>query len=398
MYVRKQVISRIVLVGAVAAAPMGLAAYVFETWSQGSVSTAVVGTAESSPVLRVAETRGSERPVRSAAPIQVPATPDADSPPLSAQSPAGAPDRTRLGARPRSRPGSSMAAPKAHSAVSPLVLGTLSVAGTAKVHGFDRPRSVANERYAYLGGERIEVLSGEATLTVADQSATFHLCTESITKVRRDGVAAYRVDLEEGAARISLPPGVSADVYTRGRLTARALSSPQRTTVEVSLTWGDSPQANARIVSGSGALIARDDKTVLLSEGQIAQFEPLDQLNRSAPGATRRWPNLPPPLDADRHGAALRCKVAQLVTLLHDTTEAPHDNGSLTRAVLEPPAAPKVSLALPGAPDTFDPNVLPPPAAGPATAAGPVPIIVPAPAGPSAAGAGGGSTIIESAS
>ena len=97
-----------------------------------------------------------------------------------------------------------MAAPKAHSAVSPLVLSTLSVAGTAKVHGFDRPRSVANERYAYLGGERIEVLSGEATLTVADQSATFHLCTDGRNGPRKLDSALSEIFLRFQATNLTL--------------------------------------------------------------------------------------------------------------------------------------------------------------------------------------------------
>ena len=84
-------------------------------------------------------------------------------------------------------------------------------------------------------------------------------------------------------------------------------------------------------------------------------------------------------------GGDYLCRADELAQALRQNRQAPIASPIDLPPFLTPPGAPPLALATPDADDTFDPNALPPPAAGPADPG----VVVPAPSVP-VSGAGGG--------
>lgn len=314
--------------------------------------------------------------------------------------------------------GTRGAAQSGPSKTSPIT-AVLYTTGSATVSWNGRDFAVNNGSYAYVGGESIQMAPNSIGLLQLSNGSSVYACAGSSLSITRADSGAYRLDIGRGSSRFSFKPGTDFKVRANDTQIAPTAS-----------VGGEEREGEVLARANGGALVCELSEGLKVSTAGAdvapsSAFSGLGRITEVVPtqaGVTTTTTPIPATAiaaSANSSGASgpvFLCQCEDLKRQLDefvapqiadgqagevepqaDSTvseagpaEATADTSETVAPPVVPPDAPPVTLAEPGIPDPFDPfdpNVLPPPAAGEPT--GPVVVVAP-PAVPSSGSGGGG--------
>jgi|GEM_PF-2537019 len=309
-----------------------------------------------------------------------------------------------------------------------LVMGVLYTKGRAMVDWNGVRIPLQNGSYAYVGGEIIQMAPDAIGLLKLADGGSVYVCPGSKVRLSRIANGQYSLSLVSGSSRFRFPAdkafqvkvndvvitgGGDSQASATGNFASAEIHAKQKSgciicALKSNLKVTTPGAAGGGSESGSAAGGILDVTTDHAT--QTASYEktpiPMEIMSglTMAGGAGPGKAYLCRCQEIQRYArdlARARTAIAQSEARQEQATAQPQETPATTpvKPIAEasvalpepappvaPPEAPPLALAIPGAPDPFDPNVLPPPAAGEANE----PILVVAPAVVPVAGSGGG--------
>lgn len=299
-------------------------------------------------------------------------------------------------------------------ATTPVLAGVLYSKGTARVDWNGANIPVADGSYAYLGGEMVSTGASDMGMLQLDDGNSVYMCPGSRMSVARDGDGAYRIKISQGGGRFAFAPGTHYRIEAnQGVYSPAAGGASQPTVVEVSVFPGhpggvvcgfsSSLDVAGYPADGNGEPIALGtagpgeiiDLSRALKDEAASSGTPVIMQPIPMPASVQSWlrDNAPYPPHPGPIGYLCRCEELKRYAEADGIPDAaivprmlPPDGdavGVLLAAdtAAPAPALPAAVVAIPGAPDSADPGVLP---LGPGT-----PLTVPAPLVPVISSGGG---------
>ena len=288
-------------------------------------------------------------------------------------------------------------------ATGPLLAGVLYASGKATVNWNGVDLQIEDGSYAYLGGETITTEPGSMAILKLAGGDLIYLCPQSILTVQRTPEGRYSMELAQGTTRFVIASGTPFEIHANETVLRPSVDSdPSKAFIGEIKAHKDSgclvcnlqntvevEAVDRGTAVGAGQFVdVAPDVTELGVElgssggstagsGEIAEPAALGALNASeipadvfstiqagfaaAAGAGGSTEYLCRCEDLKRYAEGGATQVAEGEAV---PTEQPPAPPPEVAPPVSPPDAPALALAVPGAP-TFDPNVLPPPAAGP---------------------------------
>ncbi len=322
-----------------------------------------------------------------------------------------------------------------------LVTGVLYTKGKAMVDWNGARIPVENGSYAYVGGEIIEMAPDAIGVLKLADGGSVHICPGARVRLSRSSSGEFYLNINRGASRFKFRADKAFEVKVNDVVMTSAVSPQSAGPNDFVTAEVHAKQKSGCIVCG---LKSNLKVTSLGKDGnENSTTSPAGELLDVNTGTGNQASSLvKTPIPADimsgmtpasaggtGQGNAYLCRCQEIQQYAKDLAEAnraiaqaiteappktapteqvvdttapptgpvvePPSDQSIAEAAIPPPAtappvappiAPPLALAVPGAPDPFDPNVLPPPAAGEPDE----PILVVAPPVIPVAGSGGG--------
>ncbi len=285
-----------------------------------------------------------------------------------------------------------------------LLVGTLYSQGRVTVNWNGETTPVENGRYAYVGGEVLRTGPADMGVLHLGKKGRVSICPNSSVSLAREA-AGYHLSVHAGVVRFAFAHRTMFD------LSAGGVSIAPQDVIDTDHV------GEVRACSTTDCWVMALRGGLRLSEGRQGPSQPVDSghvarvtLGGGAPLVVSGFSIPPDVLSEAVHeqesgeealkSAKYLCRIEEVATYSELSALPPTAAGAqspdgdrvaietpeVTPPVEPPLVPPLLALARPPDPEAFDPEALPPPAAGPAA----LPLTVPAPVVPTVGTGGGG--------